>query len=255
MDFRWELDLCDKDARRVISMLVNLENNEDGENWLDESRDWVKFDVSAAWQTDEGMPDTGTVRITYNTEAHCADTKRRSGLAKFCAVGRGKGRSIPRHLRKLRPGQTARLKVGTAVHEIHAANTMAEGAHHGGTAPDSADETDSDDGYDPFAKKKKAKAIDKASWTTIDMSDLVMNNLKLRQSMASAMEDGDVDKGELREIVSTLLRAGHGKATINQVMHAPLSFTRVVLIRRARSFLFCLLIGLRRGSKWRWSRS
>ena len=30
--------------------------------------------------------------------------------------------------------------------------------------------------YDPFAKKKKAKAIDKSSWTTIDMSDLVTNN-------------------------------------------------------------------------------
>ena len=44
-------------------MLVNLENNEDGENWLEESRDWVKFDVSAAWQTDAGMPDTGVVRL------------------------------------------------------------------------------------------------------------------------------------------------------------------------------------------------
>jgi hypothetical protein len=199
LNFRWELNLERKDERKVISMLVNLERNEDGENWLDESRDWLKFDVNQAWLTDEGMPDTGIVRITYNTEPHCADGKRRSGLAHLTAVGRGKQSCIPDVLNMKYKGRMG--PDGQALRE--------------------PDEQDSEDeGFELFAAKVKVKKVDKKAWKTIDMSDFVINNHKLRNSMRAAMEDGDVDKGELREIVSTLLRAGHPKTTIDAVKAA-----------------------------------
>jgi hypothetical protein len=45
----------------------------------------------------------------------------------------------------------------------------------------------------------------------------VHEHFKLKNAIEQAIADGDVDKGELREIVSTLARAGHTKQTLDQV--------------------------------------
>ena len=204
-DFFWELDCklgAKADERKVINILVLMEQKESGENWLNESRDWLKFDAPANWTEDEGLPHKGIIRVKYNTEDYCADAKLRSSLGQYCAVGKGKGYCIPLEKRKEAKGKL--FKTAEDMMKAKAA----------------LDALDTDDDYDPFAKKAKKKAIDPKAWKTIDVYDIVRDSLSLRHSIKSAVDDGDVDKDEMREIVRLLAKSGHTEATREKVKAA-----------------------------------
>ena len=219
-DYRWELDCLlgvHKDERKVINILVLLEQKESGENWLNESREWLKFDAPANWVTDEGLPHKGCVRVSYNTEMQCADAKLRSGLAKYCAVGKGKGYCIPDEKRKGGAAEREEARkiaeaVAAAGNEDDFRNALAMAHGHGHNSDD--------DDFDPFATKKKYKKIDPLSWKTIDVYDIVREALTLRDCIANAVGDGDVDKQELREIIRILAKSGHPQKTRDRVYEA-----------------------------------
>ena len=217
-DYRWELDCmrdARKDERKVINILVLLEQKEPQEHWLNESRDWLKFDAPANWTTDEGLPHAGVIRVSFNTKDHCADVKLRSGLSKYCAVGRGKGYCIPDEKRKAGTQEREEaLKVAEAVREA-----TDEEAFKKALAQAHAHGSDDED-FDPFATKKKKKKVDPLSWRTIDVYDIVRDSLVLRSCISGAVEDGDVDKQELREIVRILAKSGHPESTRKQVYEA-----------------------------------
>ena len=71
---------------------------------------------------------------------------------------------------------------------------------------------------EPEPKKKKRKKRKKrpSRFLKVDVSDLVRDRLMLRQVILSAVEDGDVDKEERREIAKILSRAGHTKARVER---------------------------------------
>ena len=81
-DFFWELDCklgAKADERKVINILVLMEQKESGENWLNESRDWLKFDAPANWTEDEGLPHPSR-----------GEKRPAAGLCPTCAVNCGR---------------------------------------------------------------------------------------------------------------------------------------------------------------------
>jgi len=71
-DFYYELQHTRREERLVSKALLHLAVVEPGENWLEETFSWGRFDTAIpgwelprTWFTEEGMPSKGLLKLTY----------------------------------------------------------------------------------------------------------------------------------------------------------------------------------------------